>query len=105
MPSLTRVTQGTISQLTTQGLQQALSRVQTTQERLATGKQISRPSDDPGGAVAALNYRADIRRTDQYTRNAENGLDRPGTADSPPPNTMTHVRPAPAPPLRGANPP
>src|SRR5438874_1835986 len=73
MPSLTRVTQGTISLLTTQGLQDALSRVQSMQERLATGKQISRPSDDPGGTVAALNYRADIRRTEQYTRNAENG--------------------------------
>lgn len=82
MASLTRVTQGTISQATIEGLQSALGRVQRQQEKLATGKEISRPSDDPGGTVAALTYRSDIRRNDQYSRNGQNGLDWLGTADS-----------------------
>src|SRR5438132_8892661 len=79
MANLTRVTQGTISQLTVASLQDALGRVQTIQERLASGKQITKPSDDPGGTVAALNYRSQIRRNDQYGRNAERlGLARIG---------------------------
>src|SRR4051794_26754741 len=103
MASLTRVTQGTISQLTIDGLQAALGRVQTVQQRLATGKQITRPSDDPGGTVAALGYRADIRRTEQYSRNAQNGLDWLGTADTTVTGMMEQVRRAKTLTLQAAN--
>src|SRR5436190_806318 len=103
MASLTRVTQGTISQVTVAGLQAALGRTQSLQEQLATGKQISRPSDNPGGAVAALNYRANIRRTDQYIRNAQNGMDWLGTADSTLTGMMSQIRRARDLTLRGAN--
>src|SRR5205085_8750499 len=82
MANLTRVTRGTISALTTAALQNALGRVQDVQEQLATGKQITKPSDDPGGTVAALNYRSEIRRNDQYSRNSQNGMDWLGTADT-----------------------
>ena len=103
MASLTRVTQGTISQVTIEGLQAALGRTQSLQEQLATGKQISRPSDDPGGAVAALTYRADIRRTDQYTRNAQNGMDWLGTADSTLTGMLAQIRRARDLTLQGSN--
>jgi len=41
-----------------------------TQQELATGKRILSPSDDPGGAVKALDLREDIARIDQFQRNA-----------------------------------
>jgi flagellar hook-associated protein 3 FlgL len=103
MASLTRVTQGTISQATIEGLQAALGRVQRQQEKLATGKEISRPSDDPGGTVAALTYRSDIRRSEQYSRNSQNGLDWLGTADSTMSGMMTMVQRARDLTLQGAN--
>jgi flagellar hook-associated protein 3 FlgL len=37
--------------------------------RLATGKKINRTSDDPVGAVRALDYKINISRNDQYRRN------------------------------------
>lgn len=39
-----------------------------TQEKLASGKQIQRPSDDPLAAGRALDLRSSIRRGDQYSR-------------------------------------
>ena len=76
-----RITQRTVAQRTTGNLQYALRRMATTQEQLSSGRQISRPSDDPVGTVAALRFRANIRQTEQYVRNAEDGLDWLGAAD------------------------
>lgn len=76
-----RITQRTVAQRTTGNLQYALRRMATTQEQLSSGRQISRPSDNPVGTVAALRFRANIRQTEQYVRNAEDGLDWLGSAD------------------------
>ena len=82
MNSLDRVTQAGIALRTIDGLQLNLTKLQTLQEKLSSGREVNRPSDDPSGAVAALHYRSDIRRTDQYSRNTQNGLDWLGLADS-----------------------
>ena len=83
--SLTRVTERTISQLTLDGLQNNLARLQAVQQKMSTGKELSRPSDNPTDAVSALTFRADVRRFEQYSRNAQDGLDWLGMAD----NTLT----------------
>ena len=81
MNSLDRVTQAGIAMRTIDGLQLNLTKLQSLQEKLSSGKEVNKPSDDPSGAVAALHYRSDIRRTDQYSRNTQNGLDWLGLAD------------------------
>lgn len=80
-----RITQRTIAQRTTGNLQLSLRRMAETQERLSSGKVISKPSDDPVGAVSALRLRSNIRSTEQYVRNAEDGLGWLSAAD----NTLT----------------
>lgn len=47
-------------------------RLSVLQERLATGKRINRPSDDPNGAEMVLNMRTSMSQLSQYQRNAEN---------------------------------
>ena len=43
------------------------------QERLTSGKVLTRPSDDPAATVDAMQVRADQRATAQYARNAADG--------------------------------
>lgn len=50
--------------------QKALQQMAQAQERIASGRRILRPSDDPAGLVRALALRADLRRTDAYRENA-----------------------------------
>src|SRR5436305_1940862 len=45
------------------------TRLSETQERLSSGKQITKPSDDPYGTSRALTFRGDIAGTQQYQRN------------------------------------
>lgn len=69
------------------GLQRNLSRMQQLQEQLSSGKALNRPSDSPVGTVQALQYRSDVARTEQYKRNAGDGLAWLGIAD----DTLTAV--------------
>lgn len=80
-----RITQRSVSQRTTSNLQMSLRRLAVTQDRLSSGKQMSRPSDNPVGTVSALRLRSGIRQTEQYVRNAEDGLGWLSSAD----NTLT----------------
>ena len=50
-----------------------LSEFSATQERLATGKRLTRPSDDPIGMNRALELRATLSARQQETRNATDG--------------------------------
>jgi flagellar hook-associated protein 3 FlgL len=54
-------------------LQRALDRGQELQDQLSSGKQIRRPSDSPSGTVTALQLRGEVRATQQYARNADDG--------------------------------
>lgn len=82
MSSAFRVTQRTMSQGALNNLQGNLARMQNMQEQLSSGKLIGKPSDSPTGTVSALRYRSDIRRAEQYVRNAQDGLGWLGTADT-----------------------
>ena len=87
-----RITQRTIAQRTTGNLQLSLRRMSETQERLSSGKIISKPSDDPVGAVSALRLRSNIRSTEQYVRNAEDGLGWLSAADNTLTSSLTQIR-------------
>lgn len=80
--AITRVTQRTVSATMMQGLQGNLGRMQKLQEQLSSGKLLSRPSDSPVKTVEAMQFRAGLRRAEQYVRNADDGLALLGMADS-----------------------
>ena len=87
-----RITQRTIAQRTTGNLQLSLRRMSETQERLSSGKIISKPSDDPVGTVSALRLRSSIRSTEQYVRNAEDGLGWLSAADNTLTSSLSQIR-------------
>jgi flagellar hook-associated protein 3 FlgL len=82
-----RVTEQSMSASALAGLQGNLTRLARLQQQMTTGKSISRPSDSPGGTVAAMQLRGDLRLTAQYARNANDGVGWLGTLDT----TMTSV--------------
>ncbi|MCD6319962.1 MAG: flagellar hook-associated protein FlgL [Candidatus Desulfofervidaceae bacterium] len=43
-------------------------------EKIAAGKKIIRPSDDPFGTTKALNYRSRLAETEQYQRNIQRAI-------------------------------
>jgi flagellar hook-associated protein 3 FlgL len=83
----TRITPRTTQQTAIDNLTANLSRMAKLQEQLASGKAINRPSDSPIQTVEAMQYRSEIRRNDQFQRNANDGLNWLGMAD----NTLTSV--------------
>ena len=82
MSTAFRITQKSVSSTMMQGLQSNLARMQKLQEQLSSGKQVSRPSDSPVKTVEAMQFRADLRRTEQYVRNADDGLALLGNLDA-----------------------
>ncbi|MCU1485348.1 MAG: flgL [Actinomycetia bacterium] len=82
-----RVTQRTMSSKVGKNLQKNSAAMARLQEQLSSGRLISKPSDSPTGTVSALRLRSDIRRADQYKRNADDGIGWLGTAD----NTLTDM--------------
>ena len=68
-----RVTQMGLQRASLAHLQDNLGRMGQLQERLTTGKVITKPSDDPAGTVDAMRVRADQRATAQYMRNTADG--------------------------------
>jgi len=71
---MTRVTHRTMQESTLANLQRNLTSMSSLQERLSTGKNINRASDDPTGTVSVLQLRQDLRAAEQYSRNADDGL-------------------------------
>lgn len=69
-----RVTHRTLGQRSLQGLQHNLSTLGRLQEQLSSGRAITRPSDSPTGTSSALQLRSQTRTTEQYARNAQDGL-------------------------------
>lgn len=68
-----RVTQRSATVGVQSNLQRSLSAMQLLQEKLSSGREITRPSDSPGGTATALNLRANIARHAQFDRNANDG--------------------------------
>jgi flagellar hook-associated protein 3 FlgL len=69
-----RSTQSSVAVRAMTGLQGNLSRLGELQERLSSGRQLSRPSDSPTGTVSAMQLRAQHRAAEQHVRNADDGL-------------------------------
>jgi flagellar hook-associated protein 3 FlgL len=69
-----RVTQQSIASSVLNGLQGNITRLGETQQRLSSGKLITKPSDSPSGTVSAMALRSDLAATRQYSRNADDGL-------------------------------
>jgi flagellar hook-associated protein 3 FlgL len=69
-----RVTHGSIAKNVLANLQGNVNRLAETQQRLSSGKQINRPSDNPAGTVSAMELRSQLAAQRQYTRNADDGL-------------------------------
>jgi flagellar hook-associated protein 3 FlgL len=65
----TRITSGMIQRSVLADLNDVSNRLAKTQQRMSSGKQITRPSDDPYGTSRALSLRTDIAGTQQYQRN------------------------------------
>jgi flagellar hook-associated protein 3 FlgL len=90
--STTRTTQRSLTSRVQGNLQRNMAAMGRIQDRLSSGKEISRPSDSPTGTVSALRLRSEIRRNEQYTRNADDGLGWLGTADNTLTETLATVR-------------
>ena len=65
----TRITNGMISRSVLSDLNRADVQLNTTQRRLSSGKQITKPSDDPYGTSRAMVLRNDLEGNRQYQRN------------------------------------
>ena len=87
-----RVTQSTISRNSIHNLQSSLSKLSRLQEQQSSGKLITKPSDDPSGAVDSLRYRSEQRRNLQYSRNAIDAKGWLGTADTTLTDSLDYVR-------------
>jgi flagellar hook-associated protein 3 FlgL len=66
---MSRITSNMISRSVLNDLNDVSQRLAKTQQRMSSGKQITRASDDPYGASRALTLRGDIEGTQQYQRN------------------------------------
>jgi flagellar hook-associated protein 3 FlgL len=77
-----RVTVGSASYRSMLHLQSASSRLAELQDKLSSGQQIMKPSDDPSGTVRALALRGDLKRSTQYAANADDAIGWMSTADT-----------------------
>ena len=66
-----RITTGMLQRNVLADLNRATNRLTDTQGRLSSGKQITRPSDDPAGASQALLLREGLKGTQQHRRNVD----------------------------------
>jgi flagellar hook-associated protein 3 FlgL len=76
-----RVTEKSIHTRVLANLQRNIAQGAKIQDQLSSGKQLNRPSDSPAGTVSALQLRSEVRASQQYTRNAEDGLNRLNTME------------------------
>jgi flagellar hook-associated protein 3 FlgL len=77
-----RVTERSVATKILTGLNGNLNRLGTIEQKMSSGKEISRPSDSPTGTVLAMRYRSDMATVQQYSRNASDGEAWLNSADS-----------------------
>jgi flagellar hook-associated protein 3 FlgL len=70
---MSRVTNLMTSRLVLTGLEDASGRLNRSQQKLSTGKEILRPSDDPLATHRALTYREEVAGLKQYQTNVTDG--------------------------------
>jgi flagellar hook-associated protein 3 FlgL len=66
----TRITQNMLNTQLMRNLNSNMLRMDNSQNQLATGRRINKPSDDPVGIAFGLRYRSEIAANDQYESNA-----------------------------------
>lgn len=66
-----RITQENMSRTTLSNINLNLKRMQEIQEKLSTGKQINRPSDNPSGARKVLGLKTEVLKFQQFSENTE----------------------------------
>ena len=67
----TRITSQTMARGVLADVAQASRRLSLTQQRLSSGKDLTRPSDNPPAVARALELRAEMEATQQYQRNVD----------------------------------
>jgi flagellar hook-associated protein 3 FlgL len=77
-----RVTVGSSSYAALHGLRSDASRLAALQAKLSSGKQITKPSDNPSGTIQALQLRGDAARNAQYATNSTDAIGFMDSADS-----------------------
>ena len=100
---INRVTQQTVQRSTLANMQVNLGRMSDLQARMSSGKVITKPSDDPGGTAKAMQLRAEKRATEQFARNADDGLAWLSTIDTALTSSVSALRNARDLTVRGAN--
>ncbi|CAN5572769.1 N/A [soil metagenome] len=79
---MTRITSTTSNRLMLNNLNKANRAMVTAQERISSQKEMSRASDAPSKALAALDHRGALRRSEQFQRNAGDAKSWMANADS-----------------------
>lgn len=69
-----RVTHHGLVEQVIANMENRMERIARSQEQVATGRRINRPSDDPAAAGELLKLESRYMRLDQYSRNIRNGL-------------------------------
>lgn len=64
-----RVTQSMLSNNMLKNLSNSYNRISKLQDQISTQKKFTKPSDDPVAAMMGMNYRSDVNKIEQYTRN------------------------------------
>jgi flagellar hook-associated protein 3 FlgL len=77
-----RVTSSMMARTNLRNMSQGLARLQETQGQITSGKDFTRPSEDPGRATSAMSTRKDLRRIDQRMRSIEDAQGWVGAADT-----------------------
>jgi flagellar hook-associated protein 3 FlgL len=77
--SSNRVTGTSITNRVLGDLQRNMAQGQKLTQQISSGKQLHRPSDSPTGTVTSLQLRGEVRSTQQFSRNADDGLGWLGT--------------------------
>lgn len=69
-----RITQKMLGAQMIRNIQQNYRSLSQYQEQIASGKAINKPSDDPVKSIQIMSYRSALVETEQFKRNAEDGL-------------------------------
>ena len=77
-----RVTESSTNRATLANLQLDASRLADLQEQMSSGRQITKPSDNPTGTVSALQLRSQLKQLTQYQSSATDALGWLTTVDS-----------------------
>src|SRR5438067_2166405 len=83
-------------------VQKATERMAKAQAAVSSGKQLNKPSDDPGGVAQSLSLRQALDNMDQYQRNIDDAKGFMNTTDSTLGTVMRQLRSARVLALQGA---